>query len=277
MDLQDLTVSVVTYRHTLEALQPLFTSLAEVSPGNVCVVDNAGDDSLALAVRARGFRYVCPARNLGYGCGHNQAFDAMQGLGASFHLVVNPDVSWSAGVLAKLLAYLRANAGIGLIMPDVRYPDGTQQRLCKLLPTPADLFVRRFVPDCQRRKNMIARYELHDFAADRVVSVPVLSGCFMLMRADAFRQAGGFDPMFFMYLEDVDLCRRLGRIGEVVFYPAVSVVHHYAKGSYRLSKLLIYHCVSAVRYFNKWGWLFDAEREVINRTCLASLQNRSRK
>jgi hypothetical protein len=71
-----------------------------------------------------------------------------------------------------------------------------------------------------------------------------------------------------MYMEDVDLSRRIGRLARTVFYPAVSITHAYQKGSYKNSRLLSHHIRSALKYFNKWGWLFDADRRAVNRAAL---------
>jgi GT2 family glycosyltransferase len=75
-----------------------------------------------------------------------------------------------------------------------------------------------------------------------------------------------------MYLEDVDLVRRIGDVARVVYDPRVCVTHAYAKGSYRNKKLLAYHLSSAVRYFTKWGWCFDPIRRKRNALQISSLQ-----
>jgi GT2 family glycosyltransferase len=166
-----------------------------------------------------------------------------------------------------LHGFLSAHPEIGLIMPRILYPDGAEQRLCKLLPSPIDLVGRRFLGSTGKalfraRSN---RYEMKgiDFTVCR--EVPVLSGCFMLMRASVLREVGLFDERFFMYLEDVDLCRRIAQKSKTVFYPRVSVTHGYAKGSYRDFKLLYHHVRSAFRYFTKWAWFNDPERDELNR------------
>lgn len=82
---------------------------------------------------------------------------------------------------------------------------------------------------------------------------------------------GGFDERFFMYLEDNDLSRRVGQVSRTMFYPHVSVIHEYKKGSYKNPKLLIYHITSAVKYFNKWGWMFDNEKKKVNHLVLKEL------
>ena len=85
----------------------------------------------------------------------------------------------------------------------------------------------------------------------------------MFLRTSVLKRVGGFDETYFLYMEDLDLCRRIGQVARTVFYPAVSVMHGYQKGSYKSSRLLKHHLRSAVRYFNKWGWFFDAERDSV--------------
>jgi hypothetical protein len=96
------------------------------------------------------------------------------------------------------------------------------------------------------------------------MEVPNLSGCFMLMRCDALKYAGMFDDRFFMYLEDTDLSRRINQQFQTVYYPEVSIIHHYEKGSYKSNKLLLYHISSAFKYFAKYGWFFDTVRTTVN-------------
>jgi GT2 family glycosyltransferase len=91
------------------------------------------------------------------------------------------------------------------------------------------------------------------------------------------RTVGGFDERFFMYLEDVDLSRRIGRVARTVYVPYVSLIHAYEKGSYKSMKLFFYHVHSAIRYFNKWGWFRDPGREAINRATLRQIECMSSK
>jgi GT2 family glycosyltransferase len=97
------------------------------------------------------------------------------------------------------------------------------------------------------------------------MEVPNLSGCFMLLRVEVLKIVGLFDEQFFMYLEDTDLSRRINMQFQTIYYPQVSIVHQYEKGSYKSLKLLKYHVVSAFRYFNKYGWFLDTVRTTINK------------
>ena len=157
------------------------------------------------------------------------------------------------------------NPQVGLVMPKILNPDGTIQHLCKLLPTPANLITRRFLkfhkPGVKRNNH---KYELRFTSYDQIMDVPFLSGCFMFLRTDTLKEVGLFDERLFMYVEDTDLTRRIHRNYRTVFYPNASVYHHYAKGSYKSLKLTFYNIISAIIYFNKYGWFWDREREEIN-------------
>ncbi len=114
-------------------------------------------------------------------------------------------------------------------------------------------------------------YEFRFTGYGKIIYVPYLSGCFMFFRTEALKQAGLFDERFFMYLEDVDLSRRIHKHYRTVYYPEISVFHQYEKGSYKNSKLLKYHLQSAIKYFNKWGYFFDKDRQEINKKILKKL------
>ena len=145
------------------------------------------------------------------------------------------------------------------------------------MPTPFDLIGRRFFGWGPFRKYVDRRnerFELHHSGYNREMDVPILSGSFMMLRTSVLEEVGLFDERFFMYLEDFDLCRRIGEVSRTVYYPEVSVTHEYEKGSYFNRRLFGYHVVSAVKYFNKWGWFFDAKRSRANKRCLEELKER---
>lgn len=157
-------------------------------------------------------------------------------------------------------------------MPKILYPDGRLQPLCKLLPTPYGLILRRFM---HFLKNKLARfnyrYEMHASGYNKIMDVPFLSGCFMFLRKDALQKTGIFDERIFLYNEDTDLSRRIHQQYRTVYYPEALVYHYHEKKSYKNFQLLLVHIQSAIRYFNKWGWWNDPEREHINRETLSRI------
>lgn len=268
----ELTISIVTYKNNI---QELIQSVNSVLDSNLnlklIISDNSPTDSLRSLFNDSRIEYVFNKKNLGYGSGHNLAIQKSINDGVKYHLVLNPDIYFLSDVLITLLDYLEQNEDIGLIMPKIKYPDGQTQYLCKLLASPIDLFGRRFIPFKRWIDVRNNKYELRFTGYNQIMQVPSLSGCFMLLRTEVIEKVGGFDERFFMYCEDFDLCRRISNVSQTIYYPEVSVIHNYEKGSYKISKLLIYHINSAFKYFNKWGWFFDKERKRINRETLMQL------
>jgi GT2 family glycosyltransferase len=251
---------------------PAVKSFLEGVDGGVLVIsDNSEVQLTHTLLHHPNVRYIFNDNNIGFGAAHNKAIEVV-GEMSDFHLIMNPDIIFGVDVIPHLISVMHANPDIGVIMPRVNYPDGSLQRLCKLLPTPVDLIFRRFIPIKLIQNFINHRYELHDLPQDRLVDVPTISGCFLIVRTELLRIYGGFDERYFMYLEDVDLVRRIGLTNRVVYDPRVSVTHEYAKGSYRNKKLLGYHMISAFRYFKKWGWWFDSHRRNKNATVISYLQ-----
>lgn len=264
-----ITASIVTYHTSHQELTRLIACVMTSSISKIFVVDNSTNDELREMCSSMGERVAyIHSLNLGYGSGHNVAIKKSIELGAKYHVVLNPDIYWDGDVIEKLKLFMDGNKDCGLVMPKIVYPDGRTQYLCKLLPTPMDLIGRRFIPIKKYQERRNEKYELHSSGYNRIMEVPSLSGCFMFMRCEVLKMIGGFDKRYFMYAEDLDLCRRIGNRSKTMFYPYVSIVHEYEKGSYKNKKLLRYHICSIIKYFNKWGWIFDEERKIKNRRCI---------
>ena len=75
-------------------------------------------------------------------------------------------------------------------------------------------------------------------------------------------------------MEDIDLVRRAGKTLKTIYYPNVTVIHKYKKGSYKNKKLLFLHIKSAIAYFNKYGWIFDSYRTIKNKEVLSQLSKK---
>jgi GT2 family glycosyltransferase len=264
--MHDLIGSIVVYQNPPEHLRQAISSfLNTLLSVRLYIVDNSPTDSLRAVCDNPRVTYRFNGRNVGFGAGHNMAIRASEGQ-AEYRVIVNPDVYFGPGVLESLLFFARSRPEIGLLMPKILNPDGCLQHLCKRLPSPGDLIFRRFLPNALKPwiRERLARYELRDQDYSRVLSVPCLSGCFMLINNAALAEIGVFDERYFLYLEDVDLCRRIHQEFATIYYPHVAIYHHNGRGSYRKLRPLIHHMVSAFRYFQKWGWYSDNERILIN-------------
>jgi len=265
-----INASIVFYHnHKKQLLKAINSFLNTDLKVKLYLIDNSSNDELKeLTSIDNRIEYIFNNANLGYGTAHNIAMRKSIEDGALYHVVLNPDIYFEAGVLENLFSYMEQNSEIGNVLPQVLYPDGEVQHLCKLLPTPTDLILRRFIPSKSWKEKRNDLYELRFSGYNKIMNVPNLSGCFMFLRVSALKDVGLFDESIFMYLEDVDLNRRLHVKYKTMFYPEVSIVHEYAKESYKSKKLLMFHIQSAIYYFNKWGWFFDAQRDKINTECL---------
>lgn len=266
-----LTGSIVAYKNKPEVLLKSIQSFLNTSlPVKLFIVDNSPDDRLKNVIPASHTEYLFNKKNVGFGKGHNVAIKRAWKL-AKYHLVLNPDVYFGNRVLERLFTFMENNSDVGLVTPKILNPDGSTQHLCKLLPTPIDLFLRRFLGFNKKlNKKNNYHYEMQFTKYNRVMEVPYVSGCFMFLRNEALRKAGLFDERIFLYIEDADLTRRIHKDYRTLFLPEVSIYHHYAKGSYKSFKLMLYHIHGAFQYFNKWGWFFDRERNRINKNILTA-------
>jgi GT2 family glycosyltransferase len=220
-----------------------------------------------------GITYIKAKANNGYGAGHNIALRRILE-SAEFHFALNPDIYFEPTELEKMIRFMGDDPVIAQLMPKVVYPDGSLQYLCKLLPTPADLFLRRFAFGQFRQVALqqTERFELRHTNYDKVMDIPYLSGCFMLFRTSALRRVGLFDERFFMYPEDIDITRRMHAEFRTVFYPGATIVHDHARESYKSTRALWVHLYNMAKYFNKWGWVRDPQRTQFNGDTLRRIE-----
>ncbi|MGB4268678.1 MAG: glycosyltransferase family 2 protein [Spirochaetota bacterium] len=265
-----INASIVLYNNRKEQLLKAIHSVLNTTlKVRLYLIDNSTNDNLKeLEKLDDRIVYIFNNANLGYGKAHNIAIQKSIEDGVPYHLVLNPDVYFEKGVIEELYDFIEKNKDVGSVMPKVLYPDGEIQYLCKLLPTPLDLILRRFIPFENWKETRNEIYELRFTGYNKIMNIPYLSGCFMFLRVDILKKVGLFDERFFMYLEDTDLSRRIYRVAKNIFYPYVHIYHEYGKGSYKNKKLLMYHIQYAIKYFNKWGWFNDSERKKINQEIL---------
>lgn len=270
----NISVSIVLYHNDPQEVKEAVDScLSSKLIQQIYLVDNSASNLFQYVSDDHRITYIHNPKNAGFGAAHNLAISQVLGK-STYHLVLNPDIKFDQGVVEALYTYMDANQDIGLAMPKVLYRNGEIQRLCKLLPSPFQLFGRRFLGNSALAKRIDVDYELQHFDYSQTLDVPNLSGCFMFIRTSILSKVGVFDERYFLYLEDIDLVRRIGQYSRTVVYPHVSVYHGYQQGSYHTKKLMFIHIQSAVKYFNKWGWFIDRERTRLNNAVLKGLKSR---
>lgn len=272
----DIKISIVLYKNdksqVLKAISSVLTNKLDVE---LHLLDNSPDDRLRVLDQIdHRILYVFNDNNPGFGTAHNIALRRSIKENTKYHLVMNPDVYFNPTVLEGIFYFMEENKTVGNLMPKVLNLDGSIQHLCKLLPSPINLISRLIIPQIiHQRTKLNNAFELRFWKHDQVANIPSLSGCFMFFRVDAIRKVGIFDENIFMYIEDLDLNRRIHNKYKTVFFPHEQIFHEHNRESFRSIKLLIIHLKSAIYYFNKWGWLCDNNRKIVNRETLANLKN----
>lgn len=265
-----ITVSIVAYKTDTEELKKCLNSLSSPLVNKIYVVDNSIQQYLADFCKEQEKVEYIPSENVGYGAAHNKAIrKALEG-GAMYHLVLNSDVYFEPSVLEKLSEYMDNQEDVAMVQPNIVYPDGRLQYACRLLPTPVNLIFRRFLPK-RMIEGMNYRYQLKMFDHKRELNVPYHQGSFMFFRLSAFEKVGLFDERFFMYPEDIDITRRMHKYYRTMFWPEVTVVHAHRAASYKSKRMLKIHIWNMIKYFNKWGWIFDGERKRWNKDLLKEI------
>lgn len=252
----DCTASIVVYNNPHIMLRRAIESLLSCSLNiELHIVDNSPTPAIKSSLVDLPVKYHFYGCNAGYGRGHNKALD--ESSDSKYHVVVNPDITVAPSAIETLYAFMDANHDIGIVCPKVLNPDGTTQHLNKRYPTVFDLFIRRFLPKLllplfQKR---LDNYEMKSVGYDSVCNVEFTTGCFMFCRKSALRQVGGFDPRYFLHLEDCDLGRMVQKAGyRTVYFPWATVTHEWGREPHKSYRMAFVMIVSMFRYFNKWGW-----------------------
>jgi len=185
--------------------------------------------------------------NRGYGAAANAGAAATSG---SAILICNADLVVQPGTRAALLGALTRDPRLGAVGPRIDRPDGTRYPSARAFPSLVDAAGHGFVGLVTTDNPWSRRYLRA--GADEAGPVDWVSGACLAVRRRAWDAVGGFDEAFFMFLEDVDLCRRLHAAGWVVAYePDGRVVH--LEGASRATapyRMIAAHHVSLLRY----GW-----------------------
>lgn len=252
----------------IDAVISSFLNESTIQNISVYIFDNGMDLILKDYCSRKNFNYLTLNRNVGFGRGHNFILNSTLGIGKSY-LILNPDLYLTSGALNGLYEFMDSHQDCGAVSPKILNHDNTIQDVCRLLPSPIELIFRRFFYKYLKPYSLQTEFQFANY--EKVCHVPFIHGACFLIRGSVYSAIKGFDERYFLYMEDVDICRKISQSHRVYFYPEVSAVHSHAKGSYKSVRLLYFHIHSAIYYFNKWGWFFDASRKRTNEEAFKDL------
>lgn len=252
----NLTASIVVFNDDFNMLKKTvdcFLSLRNYQT-KLYLIDNSKNNAFQEEFEHSKIEYLGSYKNLGFGAGHNQVLTKINN-NSDFHLVLNPDVKFSQEVVDRLILRLEKDQDLSLIAPKVLFPDGRFQHSCRRYPKLNEMFFRRFPIFGNISKSLIDRGIYADKNMDIPFYAQYLTGCFHMYKTNDLLKIKGFDTRYFLYMEDVDICKKIDELGKKkMYFPDVHIYHVLNQGSSKNLKLFLLHTISMFKYFFKWGF-----------------------
>lgn len=220
-----IDVIIINY-NTAHLLARMFAACDAAGEGlalRYWVVDNASkDESLAVLQREHPGVFVqANTENVGFGRANNQMLPHLSG---EYVLLLNTDAFVAPDALRVALAVMQKNPRCGVVGVRLMGEDGALQPSCRYFPTPLNVFLNR--TGLARLLPWVRLVDDMDWDHRGERECDWVPGCFLLLRKTVVDQVGLFDPRYFLYCEEVDLCKRIKAAGwSVVYTGATSVVH----------------------------------------------------
>lgn len=252
MDLQTgnvaprVSVIIVTYRSTKELPDCVGSLLQQSVPSEVLLVDNASPDATPqmasdFAERFENVYAILNRENVGLAAGNNCALGRCHG---DYVLILNPDTVLPSDSLRRMVHFLDENPDIGVLGPKCVYEDGTPHVSFHRNWGILHILAWRISPYRLVRKlyDRSSRYQFHD--------VLFVSGACLLIRRHIFEAIGGYDPEYFLTVEDAaDLCIRAKATGSrVVFFPDAQVFHYTGRSATQTPYLVVWQGIRGTIY-----------------------------
>lgn len=212
-------------------LPACLTSVMEATAGleaQIIVLDNGSAEPVLPETKAYfpKVEWLDSAENLGFGKGCNLAEKRAR---HPYLFFVNPDTIVSKDAFKKLLEFAEEHADAGAVGCRILNEDGSMQWACRRkFPSPLGaVFKTVGLASLFPKSKFFASYNMTYLDPELVTEVDAISGSFFCIRRELFEQIGGFDPDYFMYAEDLDLCLRVQRLGLKNYYAPVANILHF--------------------------------------------------
>jgi len=248
-----ISASIVLYKEDLQELNKTIVSFLKTDLSKkLYLIDNTPNRQFKNIFNQQEIEYIGVGKNIGFGAAHNKILKKIKNL-SDFHLILNPDVTFSEKTIPNLILELEENEKIAMIAPKVMFPNGNHQFSCRRYPTVLELIVRRISFFKSIFKKTIDNGIYKDKNLENSFFAEYLTGCFQLYKTKDFITLNGFDERYFLYMEDVDICKKIDTKGKLkLYYPKEEIKHVLKKGSEKSIKLFFRHAFSVIKYFRKW-------------------------
>lgn len=254
-DVIDISIVVVNY-NVKDFLNGCLKSIEDASHNlsvETIVVDNNSVDGSVeyLMPLFPNVEFIALADNLGFAKANNIGIEKSRG---KYVLILNPDTLLRSDTLDEMYRYMENEPECGIAGCKVLNPDGTFQVACRRgFPTPWAAFSKLFgLQSMFPKSKLFSSYNQLYRSIDETYPVDAVIGAFMFCRRDILLEVGGFDTEFFMYGEDLDLCRQVSLRGKKVMYVhTTSIIHYKGESTKRSSINDVKHFYEAMEIFTR--------------------------
>lgn len=265
MESPDISIIIVNYNvkdFLYQCLKSIFESSHSLKIETIVIDNNSSDGSVAfLEPLFSNVRFVKLNENIGFGKANNFGFKIATG---KYYLLLNPDTVIGEKTLQTMFDYMEQNNEVGISGCKILNPDGTFQLACRRgFPTPWASFCKLFgLQKIFPKSKIFAQYNQTFRSIDETYYIDSIMGAFMFIRKEVIDQIGGFDPDYFMYGEDIDLCYRSAKAGwKTAFVHTTSIFHYKGESTKRSSIDEIKHFYEAMgifarKHYSKFIWFF---------------------
>ena len=261
----DISIVIVNYK----SLEKVINCINSIKSANwsslsyeVVLVDNDSRDGIEdyMSKSNRDVRFIQTGENYGMGKGYNVGMRASKG---EYLLILNPDTVVEENSIELLYEKMNNNPDIGVVGPRLLFPSNQVQKSCFKFPELLTPIYRR-TGIGKIMKNKVDFFLMSDYNLSNEAEADWLMGSCLLVKKRVIEEIGYFDERFFMYFEDIDLCRRYkNKNYKIIYYPKATVYHHHTRASAQSpwylavvsNRLARIHIQSWAKYF--WKWKFN--------------------
>ena len=218
------------------------------------VIDNASMDETGRIVKERkngNFIFLSNEKNEGFTKAVNQGVEIA---GGAYIFILNPDTLLTEGSVERLMKKISSDNTIGLVAPQLRFPDGGIQYSCRRFPTFWNVLTEMTrLSRIFHRSKLFNGWKMGDFNHEKERDVDQPAGAALMVKKDLLNGLGGFDERFPMFFSDVDLCKRIKNKGKKVVYCPDAIIVHKGGSTVlgRRPELIASSHLSLIRYFLK--------------------------
>lgn len=260
-----ILISVVTYNSDANFLKQILKRLLNYPNIYISIFDNESSEEIKSFAHHNSIIYN-RSRNIGFGRGHNKNISLFlsKKINIDYVLILNPDVEIGFEEINKLTKLIKDRPNAVIASPLLLNTDRSVQNFVRLFPSFFGILLRFF------------RINILNYAKKikETLNVPFIHGACYLISVDNFIKFAGFDEKYFLYCEDLDLCRKIIESGgDIIVIPEVKVIHLFNRQSSKSIYLFLIHLRSLLTYYFKWGFFNSLSIKKINKSFENKIKN----